>query len=95
MSAYRSISNPIARDDEYVTLHTEGGRDAVLENPWPGTPIAVPHTGQAAKTPRGQRLSLDTSTGEAIRLAPVKTSRGSDTQRGRQSSHPQEKKTSW
>ena len=57
---------------QYVTLLSERGRDAIVETPWPGMAVAVTRNGQKAETLTGERLSLKTSVGETVGLAPVK-----------------------
>lgn len=53
-----------------VSLHSEKGRDCVVQNPWPGKTVRVTRDGKAAETVTGDRFTLKTSAGEVIGINP-------------------------
>lgn len=66
------VSSELAGGEvQYVTLTSERGREAVVENPWPGHAVAATRNGKEAGTLSGERLVLKTSAGETITLTGV------------------------
>jgi alpha-L-fucosidase 2 len=54
-----------------VTITSEKGRVATVQNPWPGHTIRVTRNGKTAETLTGQRVSFPTTPSATIVLAPA------------------------
>ena len=53
---------------EYVDITSERGRNCTIENPWPGRLVSVKRGNGKTETASGARFTLDTQTGEKLRL---------------------------
>lgn len=53
-----------------VRIHSERGRECVVENPWPGRKMRLTRNGAPAEIVSGSRITLKTTAGENIELAP-------------------------
>jgi hypothetical protein len=63
------------RDGEvqFVKIHSESGRNCIVENPWPEEEIQIIRNGKAAGTLTGERLFFETEKGEVIMLRPARS----------------------
>ena len=52
----------------YVDVFSEKGRDLKMVTPWPGRTVAVTRNGRPAGTVSGERFTIRTGIGEAVRL---------------------------
>ncbi|MBM9503500.1 glycosyl hydrolase family 95 catalytic domain-containing protein [Actinacidiphila acididurans] len=69
------ISSSLAGNSvQYVRAVSQKGGTLTLTNPWPGSAPQVYRNGAAAGTASGSRITLSTSAGETITLAPPGTS---------------------
>ncbi|MHC4638685.1 MAG: glycosyl hydrolase family 95 catalytic domain-containing protein [Planctomycetota bacterium] len=58
------------RQVQYVLIYSEKGRDCVLQNPWPGKKISIYRNSSKAQTLSGDTVTLKTTAGQQITLAP-------------------------
>ena len=56
---------------QFVRIHSEAGRDCIVENPWPAEEIQIMRNGKAVGTSAGERLVFETKKDEVIMLRPV------------------------
>ncbi len=54
---------------QYVRIKSERGRDCHLLNPWPGEAVVVTRNGKQAETVSGERVKLQTKSGEILRIS--------------------------
>ncbi|MCX6876325.1 MAG: hypothetical protein NTW21_21330 [Verrucomicrobia bacterium] len=54
-----------------VKIVSEKGKPCTVQNPWPGQNVRVTRNGKANETLTGERVSLKTTAGEAIVIAPA------------------------
>jgi alpha-L-fucosidase 2 len=59
---------------QYLRLVSQKGRSVTLTNPWPGQSLALYRNGTSAGTVSGSKITLTTSAGEVLHLAPAGTS---------------------
>jgi alpha-L-fucosidase 2 len=59
---------------QYVQVTSQAGRSYTFTNPWPGQPIAYYANGTWKGTLTGAKITLSTTVGETIALAPAGTS---------------------
>ena len=55
---------------EYVEITSERGRKCTVENPWPAHQVTVTRADGRSETTTGARFTLDTKSGEKLRLIP-------------------------
>ena len=53
---------------QYVTIHSEKGRDLEIENPWGEKPVVVQRNGKAAESLKGKIFRIQTKPGETLHL---------------------------
>ena len=56
---------------QFVRIHSEAGRDCMVENPWPDKEIQIIRKGAIARKLTGKRLAFGTEKNEVIKLCPI------------------------
>jgi hypothetical protein len=57
----------------YINIISEKGKLILLENPWPGQTVRIQRKGKNNIELKGQRLPIETMTGEVLNIRPVKS----------------------
>lgn len=55
---------------EYVKIHSEKGRDCILQNPWTGKELLIKSSKEATLRKKGDRITIPTVVGEELVITP-------------------------